>query len=279
MDVKETGDHTFADFERAAWTRMTPLYHDCAGRITRQATAPLIESARIRPFDALLDIATGPGYVAAAARERGARVIGLDFSPEMLDLARANHPHLRFDHGDAETLPYEDGSFDVACCAFGLLHFPRPGRAVSEAFRVLRPRGRFVFAVWCGPDTNGLFATIGDILRAFADPQAARLPPGPGAYLMSDPLVCRAVMEAAGFADVGVEQIACHFTVETPADILAFLHKCSPRALPLYQAQTAEVRSRIDQALQAEGAKALATDGGRIACPALIVRGFRRGKP
>lgn len=279
MTVDEVGVQTFVDFEQAAWTRMAPLYHDCAGRITRQAVAPLLEAARIRQFDVLLDIATGPGYVAAAARERGARVVGLDFSPEMIAVARANHPGLRFDHGDAESLPYEHGSFDIATCAFGLLHFPRPGRAVAEAYRVLRPRGRFVFTVWCGPDKVRLFGTIGGILQKFADPQAARLPAGPGAYMLSDPLVCRAVMDAAGFADVEVEEIPCHFDLDTPADIVAFLRKCSPRALPLFEAQSAEVKARIERALEEAGVRFVETDGGRIACPVLVVRGVRKGAP
>ena len=258
---------------------MSAHYHDIAGRITRQAVAPLLDRAKVRRGDVLIDIATGPGYVAAAARERGAYVVGMDFSPEMIADARANFPGLRFDQGDAESLSYEHGSFDIATCAFGMLHFPNPGRVVAEAHRILRPRGRFVFTVWCNPGKAKLFGAIADIMQRFADPQAVKLPTGPGAFMLSDPLVCTAVMEAAGFADVGVEEIPCQFTVGARSDILEFLHKCAPRALPLYEAQTGDVRAKIDQALKEQGAKALATDGGRIACPALVIHGIRRGPP
>jgi ubiquinone/menaquinone biosynthesis C-methylase UbiE len=276
MTIHDISHRSFAAFEKAAWTSMSAHYHDVVGPMTQQAVAPLLAAANVRRGDVLLDIATGPGYVAATARAWGARVLGMDFSSEMIAVARRNFPDLSLDQADAENLPYEYGSFDVATCAFGMLHFPRPGRVVAEAYRVLRPRGRFAFTVWCGPPKAKLFGAIGEIVQRFADPDAVRLPAGPGAFMLGEPHICTALMQAAGFVDVRVDEVPCHFNVRRSTDVREFMHKCAPRTLPLYKAQTADVRACIEHALEAAGAKALA-DGGRIACPALLVSGTRRG--
>lgn len=279
MAVGKTDHETFAAFEEAAWARMAPHYQDFAGRITRQAVTPLLDRANVRSGEALIDIATGPGYVASAALQRGARVLAIDFSPEMVAHARSNFPGLRVDAANAESLPYEYGSFDIATCAFGMLHFPHPGRAVAEAWRVLRAHGRFVFTVWCDPSKSKFFAIINEIVRRFADPSVVNLPTGPGAYMLSDPLVSTALMEAAGFADVRIDEVPCHFTVRQKTEIVEFLKKCAPRALPVYEAQPAHVRTLIDRALEEEGAKALVVNAGRIVCPALLVSGTKRKAP
>ena len=75
-------------------------------------------------------VATGPGYVAAKAAERGAEPIGVDFSDTMLAYARAHVPSVEFVHGDATALPFEDESFDAVVAAFVLLHLgsSRAGR-------------------------------------------------------------------------------------------------------------------------------------------------------
>lgn len=265
-------------FEKAAWRNMSPHYHGLAGRITRQAVSPLLDRAKVRRGDVLLDVATGPGYVAAAARELGARVLGLDFSEEMIAQARRTFPTLAVDLGDAENLPYEHGSFDIVTCAFGMLHFPWPGRATAEVWRVLRPRGRFLFTVWCESRRSRLFAAIAEVVQRFSDPSVARLPTGPGAFMLSDPMVSVAVMEAAGFSDVRVEEVPCYFDLTTREEMREFLHKCAPRALPIYEAQSAEVRARIDSALEDEGSRVLA-EGGHVECPVLMVSGVRRGAP
>jgi ubiquinone/menaquinone biosynthesis C-methylase UbiE len=91
----------------------------------------------------VLDVATGPGYVAAAAVRRGARAVGMDFSEKMIALARAANPdqNVGFETGEAEALPYEARSFDAVVMNFGILHVAQSEKAIQEAWRVLRKAG------------------------------------------------------------------------------------------------------------------------------------------
>ena len=274
MTFSATDQRAFSDFETAAWGQMTSHYDGVAGSITRQAVAAILDAVAIREGESLLDVASGPGYVAAAAQERGARPAGVDFSPDMIRLAREALPDIAFDCGDAENLAYADASFDAVTCAFGMLHFPRPGRAVAEAHRVLRPGGRFAFTVWCDSSKGKLFPKLADALTQGASLPVKR-PPGPSLYMLSDPLVSVALMDAARFTEIGVAELPCFFTVRTPNDILDFLLKCGARGAYAYEQQPAEARARIDQILRDEGGKALAVDGGRIPCAALLVTGIK----
>ena len=95
----------------------------------------------LRPGGTALDVACGSGKLAAElARMAGAggRVVGLDFSPRMLEIARAAHPAIEFLEGDALSLPFDDRSFDAATIAFGLRNLADPVRGLSEMVRVAR---------------------------------------------------------------------------------------------------------------------------------------------
>jgi demethylmenaquinone methyltransferase / 2-methoxy-6-polyprenyl-1,4-benzoquinol methylase len=95
----------------------------------------------LRPGGSALDVACGSGKLTAElAKIAGpsGRVIGLDFSARMLDIARASFPALEFIEGDALKLPFEDGSFDAATIAFGLRNLADPIRGLREMTRVAR---------------------------------------------------------------------------------------------------------------------------------------------
>lgn len=151
MALLEEDFQAFAEFEKTSWARLTEHYDSLAGRITRQAATAGLEAIGVGSGMALLDVACGPGYVAAEAQARGANALGIDFSSDMVDVARRQFPAVRFDVGNAQELEFADNSFDCAICLFGLLHFPRPGLALTEAYRVLRGGGRYAFTVWCSP--------------------------------------------------------------------------------------------------------------------------------
>jgi demethylmenaquinone methyltransferase / 2-methoxy-6-polyprenyl-1,4-benzoquinol methylase len=87
-----------------------------------------------------LDVACGSGKLTAelAKLSRGGRVVGLDFSLEMLALARRAHPAIEFMEGDALKLPFPDSSFDAATIAFGLRNLADPVRGLQEMIRVAR---------------------------------------------------------------------------------------------------------------------------------------------
>jgi ubiquinone/menaquinone biosynthesis C-methylase UbiE len=112
--------------------------------------------ASLAPGDRVLDVACGPGVVAADAAARvqpGGEIVGVDISDRMVDAARLlaqqrQVTNVRFQRMDAEQLDFANCSFDVALCALALMYVPNPEQAVREMRRVLRPCGRMVVAVW-----------------------------------------------------------------------------------------------------------------------------------
>lgn len=114
-----------------------------------------------RRLDALargevLDAACGTGRYAAHLAGRGHSVVGVDQSPEMLELARAKLPGCRFLDGELTDLPLEDASVDAAVCGLALVHVADLARAVGELARVVRPGGRIVLS-----DVHPFLVTLG----------------------------------------------------------------------------------------------------------------------
>jgi len=96
----------------------------------------------LRPGGSALDIACGSGKLTAelARLAQGGRVVGLDFSPQMLEIARRAQPLIEFIEGDALNLPFDDASFDASTIAFGLRNLADPVRGLREMRRVTRGR-------------------------------------------------------------------------------------------------------------------------------------------
>jgi demethylmenaquinone methyltransferase / 2-methoxy-6-polyprenyl-1,4-benzoquinol methylase len=105
------------------------------------------DMAALSPGGHALDVATGTGDLAIELSRRvGPRgeVTGSDFSERMLELARRKAPELRFEHGNALSLPYDDDSFDAATVGFGARNFSDLPQGLREMARVVRPGGRVV---------------------------------------------------------------------------------------------------------------------------------------
>jgi len=145
-----SGTEAFHDFEQAGWERAARFYVDSFGPLTVQAAPALLDAVHAGSGTRFLDVACGPGFVAAAAAGRGADVTGLDFASAMIDEASRRHPGVAFRQGDAEELSFEDDRFDAITMNFGMLHLARPDAAIAEARRVLRRGGRYAFTVWAG---------------------------------------------------------------------------------------------------------------------------------
>ncbi|HEY2927957.1 class I SAM-dependent methyltransferase [Piscinibacter sp.] len=120
----------------------------------------------VAPGTRMLDVACGAGQIAIPAARAGARVTGVDIATNLVEQARARAAadgvEVRFDEGDAEMLPYADGSFDLVVSLIGAMFAPRPERVAAELLRVCRPGGRIVMANWTPSGFVGLmFKTIG----------------------------------------------------------------------------------------------------------------------
>lgn len=128
----------------------------------------------------ILDVATGTGWAARRLAERGFKVTGVDFAPDMLataeKLASARNLDIAFELGDAEALPYADASFDAVISSFGIMFVQRPEDAAAEIARVCKPGGRIALATWT-PDGN-VFEMF-KIMKAYMPQPVGTPPPSP----------------------------------------------------------------------------------------------------
>ena len=188
----------FARFEHDGWQRVANKYDSVWASSTRQFIPPLLETVAVAPGMSVLDVGSGPGYVAAAASADGAEVIGIDFSSEMVSIAHRLFPALEFRVGDAQRLPFDAASFDRVVSNFALLHVTEPELACAEACRVLKPGGKFGFTVWAPPAENPYAKIIDDAITTYGDPNA-QIPAGPSHYVFSGEEGFRDAMIRAGF--------------------------------------------------------------------------------
>ena len=159
----------FARFEHEGWQRVADKYDSVWSPLTRQFIPSLLADASVSAGMLVLDVACGPGYVSAAAKQLGAVATGIDFSEKMVAIAKRMFPEIRFTQGDAHDLPFEDGSFDRVLMNFGLLHVSHPEKACAEACRVLKRGGKFGFTVWAGPEQNPGAKIVNDAIEAYAN--------------------------------------------------------------------------------------------------------------
>src|SRR5258706_3741843 len=116
--------------------------------------------------DAVLDCATGTGDLAIAFKKAvgNGRVVGTDFTPEMIALARQKSRDITFDVADVTALPFDDDTFDIASISFGIRNVGDPAKGIAEMARVVRPGGR-VIVLEFGQPSNRLASLIYDSYR------------------------------------------------------------------------------------------------------------------
>ena len=135
-------------------------------RRIQSASDRALERLDVGPGTTLLDVACGNGNAAIPAAARGADVVGVDLTPDLLALGRERAARegveVAFVEGDAEALPVADGAFDRVVSVFGCMFAPRHEVAAAELLRAARPGGRIVVAAWTPTGLNGLmFRTVG----------------------------------------------------------------------------------------------------------------------
>ena len=191
-------DDDFHRFEHEGWQRVADKYDSIWSPLTRQFIAALLTEANISAGMLTLDVACGPGYVSAAAKQVGAIPIGIDFSDNMVAIATRMFPDIQFRQGDAHQLPFEGRSFDRVLMNFGLLHVSDPEEVCAEACRVLKSGGKFGFTVWAGPEQSPGARIVNDAIEAHANLDVG-LPEGPPKYLYGEREECRQILERVGF--------------------------------------------------------------------------------
>src|SRR3990172_8732427 len=185
----------------------------------RKGTAPMTERmitlAGIGPGMRVLDLASGngePGLPIAHAVGASGSVLLSDQSPEHLDFAREKAAsqgltNVEFVVADAEEIEVEDGAFDALPCRCGLMFLPEPARAVRNAYRALRPGGRFAVAVWGPPQLNPFYTLTYTVLMKYSDARPPAVGQCPGIFAFAERGRLAALLSGAGFRDVATEDL------------------------------------------------------------------------
>lgn len=163
----DTRDAIQQQFGAAASRYATSSYHQVSPDLDA-----MLAAVRCSGHERVLDVGTGTGHTALAFAPHVAEVVGVDFTPAMLEQARRlaaerGVANVRFDEGDAMALPYADDSFDLVTCRVCAHHFADPVKAVRETARVVRPGGVFLLVDSVAPEDpaqDTFFNTI-ELLR------------------------------------------------------------------------------------------------------------------
>jgi SAM-dependent methyltransferase len=254
----------FVAWERSAWEVRAAPYAASLGDLTRGSVPALLDAAGVGAGSRVLDVGTGPGFVALAAAARDADVVAVDQSPAMVDIARA--AGVDAVTAPVEDLPLADGSRDAVVAGYLLNHLPRPEAAVASLARVLRTGGRLAMTVWDLPDANPALGLFGPVVTELG--LTGVVPPGPDSARFADDGQARRLL--AGWLDVEVRRVGWTVAVE-PGAWFDAVADATPRTGAVLSQAAPEQRSRararyVELALSSYGAA-----GGRVELPASAV--------
>ncbi len=260
----------FHEFEHRGWEEVALRYDQSWAPVTQQSIERLLDAAKVGRGSRVLDVACGPGYVAAAATARGAISTGIDFSSAMVAEARRRYPHVDFQEGDAEHLTFNTGTFDAVVANYALLHLAEPEQAISEFHRVLKSGGKLAFTVWDTPDKAVAHGIVLRTIRAHGNLDAP-VPAGPPFFRFSDPQESTNVMNAAGFKKVKVERVSQTWHLPSPDTLFEVMYNGSVRNAAILRAQRPEILTVIRDDMR----RAVAAADNRLPMDAVLVSGSK----
>jgi SAM-dependent methyltransferase len=264
------------------WTDQTRVlavrrWHPYWAAYSREVTEALVQALGDARGWHVLDVGTGSGEPAltlAQAVGPAGHVTASDLTGDVLGVAEENAhaaglSNIAFREADAEKLPFPDASFDALTCRFGIMFVPDPARALRECLRVLKPRGRAVFAGW-GPSEQPCFASTTGVLRKYVEVPADP-PDVPGRFRFSGLGKLRRAMEEAGFVRVqeeicsltlhwpGPAEQLCQYFSESAGPDRPYLEKVSPQTRQRLLAEVTATLKRYD-------------NGREVSLPAQVIR-------
>ena len=219
--------------QRYGWDKAVDYYERSWQKQLFPAQKRLLELADLREGERVLDVACGTGLVtfpAAASVGVNGKVVGSDISQGMVNkageiAAAQNLRQIEFKRMDGEDLQFPDASFDVVLCALGLLYFPDPLKSLQEMYRVIKPGGRLVAAVW-GERRNCGWADIFPIVDSRVNSEVC-----PMFFFLGGQDILRRHFEMAGFENVASERLSSTLHYHSSEEALGAAFAGGPVAL------------------------------------------------
>jgi SAM-dependent methyltransferase len=259
---------------RAMWAMGD--FASVAHRLAKAGT-DAVKAAEVGEGDAALDVACGSGNATIPAAQTGAKVTGLDLTPELLEAGRANAAaagvEIDWVEGDAEQLTFDDGSFDAVVSVFGCMFAPDHAKAAAEIARVLKPGGRMGVCAWT-PDGN-----VGQFFMTVAK----HMPPPPEGFL--PPILwgnedhVRELFDGTG-VELELERTSLDFVADSADE---FMEEYEQNLPPIVAARTALEPEGKGDALRSDLLEHYSTtndaDGGgyRQVAEYLVIKGRKAG--
>jgi SAM-dependent methyltransferase len=211
----------FRSYERRRHNDLARSYHGFFTPVTALAVPHMCDAVHITSNTSVLDVATGPGALAAELDRRGAHVTGVDLSPGMIEMATQLYPGIDFRVADVEHLPFANGSFDSLVCNFAIGHFPYPEIAIAECARVLRPGGRIAVSWWDDPVRQRIQGLFREAIAEIGVSPPPDVPNGYSILRFSNSDALAALLTGTGVTDVRVDE---HHTSYVVPDIDTLWH-------------------------------------------------------
>lgn len=254
----------FGVWERDAWEVRAAPYAASLGDLTRGSVPALLDAARVGAGSRVVDVGTGPGFVALAAAARGATVVGVDQSTAMVAIARAAGVDAVV--APVEDLPLPDGGADAAVAGYLLNHLPRPEAAVASIGRVLRTGGRLAMTVWDLPPANPALGLFGPVVTELG--LSGVVPPGPDAARFADEAEVRRLL--AGWSDVEVRRVVWTVAVQ-PGGWFDAVADATPRTGAVLSQASTQERARARERYVELATASYGVTGGGVELPASAV--------
>jgi ubiquinone/menaquinone biosynthesis C-methylase UbiE len=232
----------------------------------------LIELAKIKPGQRVLDVATGigePSITAAKVVGTGGHVFATDISRQMLAIAKERATFLRlqdifeFKESDAENLDLANSSFDVALCRWGLMLFPNLDVAIGKIYSSLVPGGRFAAAVWADATKVPIISLATRTIGSHIQIPVSR--PGiPNPFSLADTNKLENSLARAGFRDIHVETVIVTFEFDSGEDYSRYCQAVSASARIALSKETEKRKEDVWRKVAEEAARNYGTANGPI---------------
>jgi SAM-dependent methyltransferase len=184
-------------------------------------------------------------------------------------------PFIRISTFERGALPFAPSSFDAVVSGFGVGHFSRPERVLSEFARVLVPKGRVALAWWDGFGKNRINGIFFEAINELGISASGALPAGPAVDRFSDPDQFAAILRAADFEVVGIDYISFAYPLKTVDELWDLALGSFVRVSTVILAQSAEVQQRIRDKVEQMARQYASPNGLQIPIAFRVIAGLR----